>query len=207
MTTFLASQSPGETERTTQVTWNVEEQDLGTADAAVYFTQWAYFPKEDPQEERITGETLVAKLAAGQRITEARLQPWGEIPDPVEKQLQHIASLPAGWDDRGISAVTPWTLSRTRCLLNLAYTWGKEDLPALFMSPANDGRIVLEWQNANGKELIVEVPSTHDEAIRFLLVEPTQTGDELEIESEFNDKWSTQTIVSRLLAKPQTANT
>ena len=207
MATLLGSQSSESTEKITQVTCHPRVHDLGATGHAIWFASRGYVPADERQGQIGTGDNLLAKVAAEERITHAALQPWEKIPQKIEQELLEIAVLPAGWDGNGISAVTPYTANRTRCLLNIAYTWGKQGLPPPFMSPAKDGRMVLEWQNANGKELIVEIPSTEDEAIRFLLVEPTQTGDELEIESEFNDKWSTQTIVSRLLAKPQTANT
>ena len=61
--------------------------------------------------------------------------------------------------------------------------------------------MILEWQTETGNELIVDVPRSPEVPIRFLLVEPTQSGDELEIESEFSDEWSTQAIVNRLVGK------
>jgi hypothetical protein len=96
-------------------------------------------------------------------------------------------------------------MERTRYFLRLAYSWGKAALPDPFICPGHDGRVVLEWEAPSGKELIVDVPSRPEPAIRFLLVEPPQIGDELHIESEFSDEWSTQVIVRRLLANNPTA--
>ncbi len=121
------------------------------------------------------------------------------LPESVEADLQRLAALPAGWDGTSIAAVTEITIERSRFFLQLAYRFGRGRLPEPFLSPAYDGRLILEWQAENGNELIIDVPHSPDGHIRFLLVEPTPTGGESEIESEISDEWSTQAIINRLV--------
>lgn len=128
------------------------------------------------------------------------------LPRAVEDELVRLLALPVGWDGAGIAAVTEFTSERARYVLQLAFFYGKGRLPEPFFSPAHDGRMILEWQTENDKELIVDVPQSDKAPIRFLLLEPTPSGGELAIESEMSDEWSIQAIVSRLLDNQPTVN-
>jgi hypothetical protein len=150
-------------------------------------------PTHDPSEQEGTVATL-----------QSRITP--PLPESVEAELRRLGALPAGWNGAGIAAVTEFTIERTRFVLELAFFCGKGQLPEPFFSPAHDGRMILEWQAENDKELIVDVPQSNKASVRFLLVEPTPSGGESAIESEMSDEWSMQAIVNRLLDNRPTAS-
>jgi hypothetical protein len=225
-TTLRRAQIQDQPQRWTELTGKINPEKPGTTEDATQIICKGYFPEEElrdwritaqnlrsnwfPEEElrdwRITGEDLRSNWAEAHGITNASRRAWAQLPEAIEEDLKRISSLPAGWDGRSRSAVPALTMERTRYFLRLAYSWSGSGLPEPFIGPGPDGRVVLEWETENGKELIVDVPKAPEAPIRFLLVEPTETGEELQIESEFSDKWSTQAIVTRLMAKPPTAN-
>lgn len=120
------------------------------------------------------------------------------LPEAVEADLSRLAQLPDNWDGAGTAALNESTINRTRLLLGLVFIYGGEHLPFPFLSSAHDGSVILEWETETGNELIIDVPSSPAAPIRFLLVEPTMSGVESEIESEISDIWSIQAIVQRL---------
>ena len=142
-----------------------------------------------------------------QDATESNLGDWATVtlPQEVEEALARIAGLPADWDGHGTVAVDPATIERTEYVLRVAFLFGGGHLPAPFIGPAYDGRMILEWDDETGKELIVDVPASLDARIRFLLVEPDLEGAETEIEAEISDRWSIQGIMRRLLGNRVTA--
>lgn len=146
--------------------------------------------------------------ARGEQSTATTLSGWvfPELPQNVEANLNRIRALPVGWDGAGIAAVAETTISRTRFFLGLAFFHGEGELPNPFMSPAHDGRLILEWETDSGKELIVDIPPSLSTPIRFLLVEPHLSGEETEIESEISDIWSIQAIIRALVGNQPTAN-
>ena len=193
-------------QRWTELNRTSDSDEPSAAEGATQLIWKIYLSEEELRDGRFTGEDLASNWAQAIERTNASWQVWTQLPEAIEEDLKRISSLPAGWDGRSRSAVAPFTMERTRYFLRLAYSWSRSGLPEPFIGPGPDGRIVLEWEAENGKELIVDVPNAREAPIRFLLVEPTETGEELQIESEFSDKWSTQAIVTRLMAKPPTAN-
>ena len=142
-----------------------------------------------------------------QDATQPSLGDWETVtlPQQVTEDLARIASLPADWDGHGTAAVAPITIERTEYVLQVAFLFGSGHLPVPFIGPAYDGRMILEWDDATGKELIVDVPGSLDARIRFLLVEPDFEGTETEIEAAISDRWSIQGIIGRFLGNQVTA--
>jgi hypothetical protein len=140
--------------------------------------------------------------------TEPSLGGWERVSLPleVERELDRIANLPANWDGDGIAAVSAFTVERTKYVLRMFFKYGGRHLAIPFTGPAHDGRMILEWDTDRGQELIVDVPASKDAPLRFLLVEPTPSGPEMEIESEISDEWSIQAIVHRLSGSQLTAS-
>ena len=207
-TTLQRAQIQDQPQRWTELTWTAdpEEPGPGTTEDAKQIMWKVYFPEDELHDGRVTGEELTSNWAEAIERTNASRRVWAQLPEAIEEDLKRISSLPAGWDGRSRSAVPALTMERTRYFLRLAYSSSGSGLPEPFIGPGPDGRVVLEWETENGKELLVDVPKAPEAPIRFLLVEPTETGEELQIESEFSDKWSTQAIVTRFMAKPPTAN-
>ena len=144
-----------------------------------------------------------------QNSTEATLGDWERLPLPpeVERDLERIAALHANWDGDGIAAVDPITIERSKYVLRMVFMFGGGHLTVPLLGPAHDGRMILEWGTSHGKELIVDVPASRLAPIRFLLVEPTSSGSEIEIESEISDEWSIQAIIHRLVGSQPTVGT
>ena len=85
------------------------------------------------------------------------------LPKETEDRLEQIARLPAGWDGNGTAEVNPSTVRRTRSVLEQVRSVGT-DLNAPFISPTRDGRMILEWKNGAGGELIIDIPGSPNEA-------------------------------------------
>ena len=82
---------------------------------------------------------------------------------------------------------------------NRAFTEGGGALPHPFIDVAFDGRLVLEWETSEGRELIVDVPTSMEDPIAFLLVEVGPDSREIETPGEIGYTWTSQGIIRRLL--------
>lgn len=162
-----------------------------------------------PAMPLIVNKSNIATVPSWAReSTEASLGGWERAPLPleVENELDRISNLPANWDGDGIAAVDIFTIERTKYVLRMFFKYGGGRLAVPLVGPAHDGRMILEWDTDHGDELIVDVPASRTAPLRFLLVEPTPFGREMEIESEISDEWSIQAIVHRLLGNQLTAS-
>ncbi len=56
---------------------------------------------------------------------------------------------------------------------------------------------MVEWKTDSGKELILEVPSD-ERSITFLLVEPADSGQEIEVEGKLEEDFSLDELIGRL---------
>ncbi len=89
------------------------------------------------------------------------------LPAAIEERLQHLAGLGAGWDGEGAVPPTPWALAVTRGELHrLASStpWAVEDV---FVVPAVDGGVRLEWVDDSGRELTAIVPPDMFGSVEF----------------------------------------
>ena len=125
------------------------------------------------------------------------------LPKETEDRLEQIAGLPTDRDGNGTAEVKSTTVRRTRSVLGQVRSVGT-DLNAPFISPTRDGRMILEWKNGAGGELIIDIPGSPERSVRFLLIETTPNGEETETEAEIGDTWSIQTVVQRLTGNSQT---
>ena len=128
-----------------------------------------------------------------------------DIPAGIEQRLKYLVGLPANWDDQGTAQVLPSTAGRASLFLQEAFTEGRGVLPHPFIDVAFDGRLVLEWETPEGKELIVDLPVSMEDPIPFLLVEVGPDSREKETPGEIGNTWTSQGIIRRLLARRRIA--
>jgi hypothetical protein len=122
------------------------------------------------------------------------------LPQELSDRLDHLARLPQNWDSYGAVSINPKAIERVRSILREIFAVGAKDIPHPFIAPANDGTLVLEWETANGKELILDVPPD-DEPASFLLVEPEAHGKERETEGLVGEPWTLAEVIGRLLVR------
>ena len=122
----------------------------------------------------------------------------GELPEFVLDRLSMLAQLPADWDSYGAPPINADTTKRAASTLSEILGTGEVEVPLPFIAPAGDGTIVMEWKTDAGKELILDVPPD-DGPLTFLLVEPTESGKELELEETIGERWPLAQVIRRLL--------
>ena len=144
-------------------------------------------PHSDPAEARAT-------------FTSATTWLWFvDIPPAVEQRLEYLAGLHPNWDDQGTAQVSLHTVEMAKWFLRWAFTEGGGTLPHPFIDVAFDGRLVLEWETSEGREIIVDVPTSMEDPIAFLLVEVGPDSREIETPGEIGYTWTPQGIIRRLL--------
>ena len=122
-----------------------------------------------------------------------------DIPPAVEQRLEYLAGLHPNWDDQGTAQVSLHTVEMAKWFLRWAFTEGGGTLPHPFIDVAFDGRLVLEWETSEGREIIVDVPTSMEDPIAFLLVEVGPDSREIETPGEIGYTWTPQGIIRRLL--------
>ena len=120
------------------------------------------------------------------------------LPKSVLNRLNTLAQLPQNWDSYGAPPINSQTTERAALTLREILGTGEVEVPLPFIAPAGDGTIVMEWKTDAGKELILDVPP-NDGPLTFLLVEPTDSGEELEIEETIGERWPLAQVIRRLL--------
>lgn len=123
--------------------------------------------------------TGLASLA--ERLARVFREPVPAVPDGVRGghnqgemlstevvgRLTELSALQANWDGYGAPAPTPWTLAIARESLHLiagAFPWALDEL---FLAPAVDGGMRLEWMVDSGRELMVAIPPEPSGQVEF----------------------------------------
>ena len=147
-----------------------------------------------------TGSPHSDPAEASATLTSATTWLWlADIPPAVERRLEYLAGLGPNWDDQGTAQVPLHTVAMAKRFLQSAFTEGGGALPHPFIDVAFDGRLVLEWETSEGRELIVDVPTSMEDPIAFLLVEVGPDSREIETPGEIGYTWTLQGIIRRLL--------
>lgn len=107
-------------------------------------------------------------LGAAMQTTSPR-----SLPGDLNERMEHLAGLPRGWDDRGASPPTPWAVRRTRELLHSLAASRCDVLDDLFLAPAPDGGLRLEWVSDADRELTLIVPPDDETDFQFYRFAPT----------------------------------
>ena len=119
------------------------------------------------------------------------------LPDELRRDLDEIKERPDNWDGAGSSAASAGTVQKAERFLEEVYTI-LETLPVPFVGIGYDGRVVMEWLvEPSEHELLIDIHE--DRATRFLLVEMSAEGKEIEIEEELADPWTVEELISRLM--------
>jgi hypothetical protein len=122
------------------------------------------------------------------------------MPPELSERLNRLATLPQNWDSYGAVPMHPKTMNRVRSVLLEILALGGEGLPLPFIAPSPDGGIELEWKTTSNKELMLDIPPVEGH-MAFLLVEPTDSGDEQETEGKIGDLYTLEEVVRRLLLR------
>lgn len=89
------------------------------------------------------------------------------LPVHIEERLQHLASLERNWDGEGAKPPAMRALAVVRAELNRlaeVAAWAVDDV---FVVPAIDGSIRLEWVADSGRELTVTFPPNRPDAVEI----------------------------------------
>lgn len=123
------------------------------------------------------------------------------LPHALSERLKQLAQLPQNWDSYGAPPISPRTIEQASSVLReiLAIDAAK-DVPLPFIAPAGDGTIVMEWTTPWEKELIISV-HPDDEPATFLLVEPTTSGGECEMEGIIGEKFGLFGLIQRFSSR------
>jgi len=95
------------------------------------------------------------------------------LPAHVEERLRLLAALPAGWDGNGALPVSREAEKKLRKTLNQAYSRAPGLVPEPFIAPDPEGGLGLEWEFANGNELLLSVSPSGE--VTYLLAMPSRT--------------------------------
>ena len=119
------------------------------------------------------------------------------IPSETIRALNRIKELPDDWDGDGASKIEEETVSKATSLIREAFLASSSKLEPPSVAPAFGGMIVAEWSGPGGRELILDIPPG-DEPPGFLLVEPSDDGNEIETDAEIGNFWSIRDVIARL---------
>jgi hypothetical protein len=111
-----------------------------------------------------------------------------------------LARLPQNWDSYGASPINPEAIQKARGILRSVFALGGTSIPLPFVAPSPDGGIELEWKTTSNKELMLDIPPVEGH-MAFLLVEPTDSGDEQETEGKIGEPYTLEEVVRRLLLR------
>jgi len=136
------------------------------------------------------------------------------------QRLRHLAYLEPGWDGYGGNSLTQESIELASALLLAVQQLTKGQLESPFIAPMPDGGVELEWELASGgtspvfsggattsratasgtgKELMIVIPPGGS-GIRFLLVEPTSSGDLDETEGTIPTDATLSELARRLIS-------
>lgn len=120
-------------------------------------------------------------------------------PQAVER-IRKLAKLERGWDGYGGDPPTEEAIKTTATLLSdtSKLTHGLLKIP--FIAPSPDGGLALEWELDSGAELMLVIPPT-DTDIRYLLDEPTNTGNIKKSEGALPQDATLTELIRRLTLK------
>jgi len=130
----------------------------------------------------------------------ASIQAIEDLPESLSDRLKHLARLPHNWDSYGAAPISQNAIEKTKLILREILAVSGKDCPLPFIGPSPDGGVGLEWTVPSGKELILDIPPS-EEPLTFLLVEPTDSGDEKETEGTIGDPYTLDGVIRRLLLR------
>ena len=150
-------------------------------------------PTEGMPYERISiGGTAQSYYTADQAL--ANLQTAN--PGAVER-IRKLAKLEPGWYDYGSIPPTEEAVKTTARLLLVIHRLTRGLLESPFIAPLPDGGLELEWELDSGVELMLVIPPSGTD-IRYLLDEPTSSGDIIKSEGIVPKDMSLSELISRL---------
>jgi hypothetical protein len=129
-----------------------------------------------------TNQVLVILQATNQRAAE---------------RIRKLAKLEPDWDGYGGDPPTAEAIKMTAMLLLAIHKLAHGLLDGPFISPSPDGGLGLEWELDSGAELVLIIPPTGTD-IRYLLDEPTSSGNIIESEGVLPKNATLSDLLSRL---------
>jgi hypothetical protein len=96
----------------------------------------------------------------------------GVVPADVVERLDHLEHLSSGWDSCGAVPPTPWALAVARGTIRQLAEHDAWALAEVFIVPAIDGGIRLEWVRDDSRELTLIIPPNEDGAVEFYRFDP-----------------------------------
>ena len=117
-------------------------------------------------------------------------------PEAVER-IRKLTNLGPDWDGYGGKTPTEQAVKATVELLLKTHRLTQGSLESPFIAPLPEGGLELEWELDSGAELMLVIPPTGTN-IRYLLDEPTSSGDTVESEGVVPEDATLSQLVSRL---------
>ena len=117
-------------------------------------------------------------------------------PGAVEK-IRRLANLEPDWDGYGGGPPTEEAVKAAAALLLETHRLTQRPLEVPFIAPLPEGGLELEWDLDSGAELMLVIPPTGTD-IRYLLDEPTSSGDIYESEGVVPKDATLSELISRL---------
>jgi hypothetical protein len=122
-------------------------------------------------------------------------QLWNSSSLPTwEKHFEQLRQLPKNWDSYGAPRISKEAIEKGKSILTVMTSIGFPE--RFFVAPAPDGGIQIEW-NLPRKELILEIPRT-GKPVRYLLIETTVAGEEVEIEGNVPEREGLEQLLKRI---------
>ncbi|MBM3943539.1 MAG: hypothetical protein FJ316_11610 [SAR202 cluster bacterium] len=122
------------------------------------------------------------------------------LPQEVVDRLEHLATLPPDWDSYGAVPIKPEAIEKTKAMFKQILPLVRKDVPLPFIAPSPDGGVEWEWTVPSGKELLLDIPPD-DRPVPFLLVELSDSAEEVETEGTLGDPLALEEAVKRLLSR------
>ena len=117
-------------------------------------------------------------------------------PEATER-IKKLTSLEPGWDGYGGVAPTQKAIKVTAELLLETHRLTGGLLESPFIAPLPEGGLELEWELDSGAELMLVIPPTGTD-VRYLLDEPTSSGNVKESEGIVTKDATLNQLISRL---------
>lgn len=117
-------------------------------------------------------------------------------PEAAER-IKKLASLEPDWDGYGGVPPTEEAVKATAELLLESHKLTRGLLESPFIAPLPEGGLELEWELDSGAELMLVIPTTGTD-VRYLLDEPTSSGDIRESEGVVPKDATLNQLISRL---------
>ena len=113
------------------------------------------------------------------------------------ERIRKLATLEPDWDGYRGDPPTVESIRMTAMLLLAIHRLAQGLLDDPFISPSPDGGLGLEWGLDSGAEIVLIIPPTGTD-IRYLLDEPTSSGDNIESEGVLPKDATLSGLISRL---------